>query len=58
MQYITPMKYITTNKKIREIGGALGKNDIFSHYVPILPPIPLKFGLPPYEIYVFGMSKT
>ena len=26
MQYITAMKCITTHKKIREIGGALGKN--------------------------------
>ena len=59
MHYITALKCITTHKKIREIGDALGKNDIFSHYVPILPPIPLKIrALPPYEIYVFGMSKT
>ena len=26
MQYITAMKCVTTTKKVREIGGALGKN--------------------------------
>ena len=56
MQYITDMKCITTHKK-------LGKSRVFqekigiSHYVPILPPIKIQ-ALPPYEIYVFGMSKT
>ena len=41
-----------------EIEGALGKM-AFSHYVPIFSPIPLKIrALLPYEIYVFGMSKT
>ena len=43
MQYMTAMSCITTHKKIREIGGDLGKNNI-SHYVPILPPTPSKFG--------------
>ena len=37
---MTAMKCITTHKEIGEIGGALGKNDIFSHYVPIITPIP------------------
>ena len=41
------MKCITTHKKVREIGGALGKNDIFSYYVPILSPIfPHNLGTP------------
>ena len=59
MQYVTAMKCITTHKKLGKLGVLWGKIDIFSHYAPILPPIPLKiWALPPYEIYVFGMSKT
>ena len=33
MQDITAMKSTTTHKKIREIGGALGKLTFFSYYV-------------------------
>ena len=29
MQYIAAMKFITTHKNIKEIRGALGKDDIF-----------------------------
>ena len=42
VQYITAIKCITTHKKIKEIGGAFGKIEIFSHYVSMLPPIPFQ----------------
>ena len=56
---ISQIKYATYDsyevyyrpQKIREIGGALGKNDTF-HSVPVLLPIPSKFGHSPYETYV------
>ena len=59
MQYITAMECITTHKNIKEIGGALEKIDIFRTMSLYFHPSPLKIlTLFPYEIYVFGMSKT
>ena len=60
MQYITAM-YIQCYHppKIREIGGALGKMTFFPTMSLYFYPSRLKiWTLPPYEIYVFGMSKT
>ena len=53
------VKCITTHKRIGEIGGTLGKNDIFATMSLYFHPSPLKIrALPPFEIYGFGMSKT
>ena len=59
-QDITVMKCTTTHKKVREIGGALGKNDIFSHYFPTLSPIPpqnLGMHSLPYEVFVLDLAR-
>ena len=44
IQYIAAMKCITTDKELGK-SGCLRKNRHFSHYVPILPPIPSKMFL-------------
>ena len=53
------MKCLTTDKKIREIGGALeNKMTFFPLYPCIYTHPPQIRALPPYKVYVFGMSKT
>ena len=53
------MKCPTTHKKIGEIGGAFGKNDLFSTLSPYFDPSSLTIQtFPPYKIYVFEMRKT
>ena len=52
------MKFLTAYKKIMEIGRAFRKKRSFPTMSLYLP-LSLKIrALPPYEIYVFGMSKT
>ena len=46
MQYITAIKRITTYKKIREIGGALGKNWHFLTMSLYFHPSPQNSGTP------------
>ena len=53
------MECITTHKKNRENRGVLGKNDIFPTMSLYFHPLPAKiWTLLPYEMYVFGMSKS
>ena len=46
MQYRTAINCITTNKIIREIGGASGKNDSFPTVPILLSILPQNYGTP------------
>ena len=60
MQYMTATKCITTHKTLGKSGVFYEKKWHSSHYVSILPPIPLKIQVfAPHGIYVFfRMNKT